>query len=104
MSVANSAVKPRRCRRMSRIGEKTSAKCVILALNALGRGSDPFVLGPLMPPVEKGSMHSLKTFRGRSLPLGAHALADGVNFALLCRHGTNVRLVLLPVDKDEILQ
>jgi glycogen operon protein len=45
-------------------------------------------------------MALLKTARGRSLPLGATALADGVNFALLCRHGISVRLVLLPVEGD----
>ncbi len=45
-------------------------------------------------------MQSYRTFRGRSLPLGATALADGVNFALLCRHGTAVQLVLLPLDTD----
>src|SRR5438067_4040176 len=49
-------------------------------------------------------MTDLKTFRGRSLPLGATALADGVNFALLCRHGSEVRLVLLPVDSDEAIE
>src|SRR5262245_5239869 len=43
-------------------------------------------------------MHTLRTARGRSLPLGATALADGVNFALLCKHGTAVPLVLLPLD------
>src|SRR6185437_12225057 len=45
----------------------------------------------------------LRTARGRSLPLGATALADGVNFALLCRHGTSVRLVLYPLDEGEPL-
>ncbi len=45
-------------------------------------------------------MLTLRTARGRSLPLGAVALADGVNFALLCRHGTSVRLVLLPLEGD----
>jgi isoamylase len=48
-------------------------------------------------------MKHLKTARGRSLPLGATALVDGVNFALLCRHGSSVRLVLLPTDGDETL-
>src|SRR5437773_8519425 len=43
-------------------------------------------------------MQSLRTARGRSLPLGATALADGVNFAILCRHGTAVYLVLYPLD------
>src|SRR5712671_2403096 len=39
-------------------------------------------------------MLTLRTARGRSLPLGATALADGINFVLLCRHGTRVSLVL----------
>lgn len=42
-----------------------------------------------------------KISRGRALPLGATALADGVNFALLCRHGTSVHLVVAPVDGSE---
>ena len=46
-------------------------------------------------------MKEFRTARGRSMPLGATALADGVNFALLCRHGTNVRLVLLPHEGQE---
>ena len=41
-----------------------------------------------------------RTSRGRPLPLGAAALADGVNFALLCRHGTRVTLVLSPIDSN----
>jgi glycogen operon protein len=48
-------------------------------------------------------MLTLRTARGRSLPLGATALADGVNFALLCRHGTRVSLLLYPVEGDEPL-
>jgi hypothetical protein len=44
------------------------------------------------------------TARWRSLPLGATALADGVNFALLCRHGTKVRLVLLPPEGADVWQ
>src|SRR5580704_18380993 len=48
-------------------------------------------------------MPDLRTARGRSLPLGATALSDGVNFALLCRHGTSVRLLLLPVEGEEVL-
>jgi glycogen operon protein len=35
------------------------------------------------------------------MPLGATALADGVNFALLCRHGTKVWLVLMPSEGQE---
>jgi glycogen operon protein len=37
------------------------------------------------------------------LPLGATAVADGVNFAILCRHGTAVWLVLLPLEGDQPL-
>jgi glycogen operon protein len=48
-------------------------------------------------------MQTLRTARGRSLPLGATALADGVNFVLLCRHGSSVRLVLYALDTSEIL-
>jgi glycogen operon protein len=43
-------------------------------------------------------MNSLYTTRGRSLPLGASATPDGINFALLCRHGTSVSLVLTPTE------
>jgi glycogen operon protein len=48
-------------------------------------------------------MQTFRTSRGRSLPLGATALADGVNFALLCRHGTAVSLVLYPLETDQPL-
>jgi pullulanase/glycogen debranching enzyme len=48
-------------------------------------------------------MHTLRTSRGRSLPLGATALADGINFVLLCRHGTTVTLVLYALDTNEPL-
>jgi isoamylase len=46
-------------------------------------------------------MQSLRLARGRSLPLGATALADGINFALLSRHGTAVTLVLYDMEHDE---
>jgi isoamylase len=49
------------------------------------------------------AMSTLRTTRGRSLPLGATALSDGVNFALLCRHGTAVWLVLYPMEGKEPL-
>src|SRR5207249_9647369 len=39
--------------------------------------------------------------RGRPLPLGTTAAADGINFALLCRHGTRVVLVLSPIDSNK---
>jgi isoamylase len=48
-------------------------------------------------------MPIFRTARGRSLPLGATALMDGVNFALLCRHGTAVSLVLYPLEGAESL-
>jgi isoamylase len=41
-------------------------------------------------------MPTFATSRGRPLPLGASAAPDGVNFALLCRHGRTVHLVILP--------
>jgi glycogen operon protein len=34
--------------------------------------------------------------RGRPLPIGISPTPDGANFVLLCRHGTDVRLVILP--------
>ena len=46
---------------------------------------------------------TFRTSRGRSTPLGATPLAEGVNFVLMCRHGTAVQLVLQPLDSDEIL-
>ncbi len=39
---------------------------------------------------------SFATGRGRPLPLGTTPGIDGHNFALLCRHGTRVTLVILP--------
>ncbi len=42
-------------------------------------------------------MPDFRTSRGKPLPLGALAMPDKViNFALLCRHGTEVTLVILP--------
>ena len=46
-------------------------------------------------------MLTLRIARGRCLPLGASAQPDGVNFALLCRHGTAVFLVVYPLDGGE---
>src|SRR5262245_1798000 len=48
-------------------------------------------------------MLTLRIARGRCMPLGASAQPDGVNFALLCRHGTDVFLVLYPLDGGEPL-
>src|SRR4051794_13265217 len=41
-------------------------------------------------------MPDFVTGRGRTLPLGVTVSPDGHNFALLCRHGTRVTLVILP--------
>src|SRR5262245_18308395 len=43
---------------------------------------------------------ALRTSRGRPLPLGATAVKDCVNFALLCRHGTRVVLVISPIESN----
>src|SRR5689334_25230293 len=48
-------------------------------------------------------MLTLRFARGRSLPLGAISTADGVNFALFCRHGTKVTLVVEALDEDRPL-
>ena len=40
----------------------------------------------------------VRTSRGRPLPLGVSSAHDGLNFALLCRHGTAVTLVVQPLD------
>jgi glycogen operon protein len=41
-------------------------------------------------------MPSFRSTRGRPLPLGASRSPDGINFAVLSRHATDVTLVLLP--------
>jgi len=46
---------------------------------------------------------AFRTSRGRSTPLGATPLAEGINFVLMCRHGTEVSLVLQRVESDQIL-
>ncbi len=56
--------------------------------------SDPRSAPPPLP---------LRIARGRSLPLGATTAADGINFALLCRHGTAVWLVLYPLEGSDPL-
>lgn len=48
-------------------------------------------------------MLNFRTVRGRPLPLGAFSLAEGVNFALLSRNATSVRLVLLALDNEQVL-
>jgi isoamylase len=49
------------------------------------------------------AMHMFRTSRGRSTPVGATPLAEGVNFVLMCRHGTSVHLVIQRVDGDAVL-
>src|SRR5262245_17111476 len=46
-------------------------------------------------------MLTLRIARGRCLPLGASATPDGVNFALLCQHGSAISLVLYPLQGGE---
>ena len=46
---------------------------------------------------------TFRTSRGRSTPLGATPFAEGVNFVLMCRHGTSVSLVIQQVDNDDVL-
>jgi isoamylase len=51
----------------------------------------------------QNSAIAYRTSRGRSAPLGATPLAEGVNFCLMCRHGTSVHLVIQPTDSDTVL-
>src|SRR5262245_41320486 len=44
---------------------------------------------------------TIRTARGRPLPLGISSAHEGLNFALLCRHGTEVTLVVQPMDGDD---
>jgi isoamylase len=44
-----------------------------------------------------------RTNRGRATPLGATLFAEGVNFVLMCRHGTAVTLVLQALEEAETL-
>ncbi len=48
-------------------------------------------------------MTPFRTSRGRPLPLGPSLTPDGANFALLCRHGRRVTLVVLPVEGGQPL-
>ena len=43
-------------------------------------------------------MAPFRTSRGRPQPLGPSLTPDGANFALLCRHGRSVSLVILPAE------
>lgn len=51
-------------------------------------------------PLES-SAQSLRTERGRPLPIGVSSSHDGLNFALLCRHGTAVSLVIQPMEGND---
>jgi len=42
-----------------------------------------------------------KRYRGRPIPLGLSAADNSLNFSLLCRHGTNVWLVIQPFEQPE---
>src|SRR5271168_3114080 len=53
-------------------------------------------INPMLKP--HSPMLTLRIARGRCLPLGASATPDGVNFCLLCRHGTAVFLVLYTLE------
>ena len=46
-------------------------------------------------------MTPLKLSRGKCLPLGATPLNNSINFALLCRHGTEVHLALFTLESKE---
>ena len=46
---------------------------------------------------------SPRTQRGKPLPLGASRAGEGVNFAVLSRHGTAVSLVVCPPDSTKVL-
>jgi glycogen operon protein len=50
-----------------------------------------------------GLMLNLRIARGRCLPLGASAAPEGVNFALLSRHGTSVQLAIYPLEGGDPL-
>jgi isoamylase len=52
------------------------------------------VTSPSIPP-------TLRTSRGRPLPLGVSSAHDGLNFAMLCRHGHSVSLVVQKLEVDD---
>jgi len=67
-----------------------------------------------MAPLKTATRHSFRTeytyrdrtlivARGSPLPLGAFPMTNGVNFALICRHGTAVWLVLSEPCEGEVL-
>src|SRR5687767_12578920 len=54
--------------------------------------------GLKIPESEFVHMSTIRTLRGRPHPLGVSAAAEGLNFALLCRHGTSVWLLVYHLD------
>jgi isoamylase len=46
-------------------------------------------------------MTTIRTFRGRPHPLGVSAAVEGLNFALLCRHGISIWLIIYPLDDGD---
>src|SRR5438094_10629548 len=56
-----------------------------------------------LPDQAEARPQPFRTSRGRSTPLGATPFAEGVNFVLMCRHGTSVRLVLQDLDSDRVI-
>ena len=64
---------------------------------------------PPTDPADRPRYHfrdrELRITRGQPLPLGASRAGDGVNFVLICRHGTSVRLILSePCDPDVAIE
>jgi glycogen operon protein len=53
------------------------------------------------PLVDDPRAAGIRTLRGRPLPLGVSSAIEGLNFALLCRHGIQVWLVIYPLDGDD---
>src|SRR2546423_2263692 len=47
---------------------------------------------------------NLRVFRGRPLPLGTSQVASTVNFALLCQHGSEVTLVIEPLEGGPVTE
>jgi glycogen operon protein len=58
---------------------------------------------PSLPTEYSYRDRTLVVSRGNPLPLGAFPMPNGVNFALICRHGTAVSLVLSEPCDSEVL-
>lgn len=57
---------------------------------------DSFTLCARNPLENDCIMIGSSTTRGRPLPIGASRAANGINFAVISRHATDVSLVILP--------